>query len=291
MKKILYSGVGSALLLGLVASPASADVFVLATLTKTKTVNVDVDIFKYKQVTLTSIVIVFPDGAAEALAVANVTNTNNTVDQSIQPEVVSGLVDFDIFRTALIDNSVASNQGIVEVNQDVGNMANQGNALSFSLVLSPGFGGVATDNEVEAEAWVDQVNSGNSVRQLEDPALNPTFPPLNVAPGTPNALATINASILGNSGIVGANQNAGNMANQTNVVAMAVGFGAIVALSEAALGQENTNNSVHEAGVKKSSQITGSINANTGVVHVNQSSGNMANQSNVFALAFVAGGI
>jgi hypothetical protein len=76
------------------------------------------------------------------------------------------------------------------------------------------------------------------------------------------------------------------MANQTNVVAMAVGFGTIAARSEAALGQENAFNEVTEAGVSKLAYVADSINGNKGVIHVNQSAGNMANQSNVFALAF-----
>ena len=80
------------------------------------------------------------------------------------------------------------------------------------------------------------------------------------------------------------------MAPRPGSLPFGVGFGAVVALSEGALGQENALNTVIEAGVIKLASITDSINGNFGVVHVNQATGNMANQANVFALAFTVGG-
>lgn len=296
MKKILYSGVGSALLAGLMATPAAADVTVTASLTKTKDVFVVVDIAKDKTVLLTADVVVVPTSAAEALAIANVTNTGNIVSQSEQAGVPVPLSNYDIYRRAAINDSVTGNAGVVELNQDVGNMANQGNVLAFAAIFSTGLAGgdpAGTNTTyVEAEAWVDQVNTNNIVVHLEDPADVPVAPAVNPNGdvGNANVAATMANSINGNAGIVGVNQNAGNMPNQTNAVALAVGFGAVAALSEGALGQENAGNFVVEAGVKKVASVAGSVNGNTGVVHVNQSAGNMANQSNVFALAFVQGG-
>jgi hypothetical protein len=297
MRKLLYASVGSALAAALLATPAAADVTVTASLTKDKDVFVVEYIIKYKYVFLFAYVDVILDGAAEALAIANVTNSYNVVYQS-QQDGVPLTNDYDIYRRAAIDNSINDNAGIVELNQDVGNMANQGNVLAFSEAYPSG-GEPAPRTFVEAEAWVEQINgdpldggvqtefSGNSVTHLEDPADVPAFNP-NTTQG--NVVALMRDSITSNNGIVGVNQNAGNMANQTNAVALAVGFGVVVALSEAALGQTNAGNSVFEAGVKKSASINNSINFNNGVVHVNQSAGNMANQSNVFALAFVVGG-
>jgi len=198
--------------------------------------------------------------------------------------------DYDIFLTAIINGSINSNAGITGVNQDVGNMANQGNVLAFTAVFSQGdtVGEIPNTTYAEAEAWVEQDNVRNVVVHLEDP--NDTGVPFNpnrdALGGNRNIVATIANSINGNTGIVGVNQNAGNMANQTNAVAMAVGFGTVAALSEAALGQENSGNTVTEAGVSKLAYVADSITGNQGVVHVNQSAGNMANQSNVFALSF-----
>jgi len=285
MRKLLYASVGSALAAALLATPAAADVTVTASLTKDKDVFVLEYIFKYKYVLLFAYVDVTLDGAAEALAIANVTNSYNLVNQSQQVDVPL-TNDYDIYRRAVIDNSINDNAGIVELNQDVGNMANQGNVLAFSAAF-PSAGEPPPETFVEAEAWVEQINTNNLVTHLEDPADVPAFNP-NTAQG--NIVALMKDSITSNNGIVGVNQNAGNMANQTNAVGLAVGFGVVVALSEAALGQENAFNFVYEAGVKKSASIDNSINFNTGVVHVNQSAGNMANQSNVFALAFVTGG-
>jgi len=289
MKRILTTSVGAAILLGLSAIPASADVTVTAFLTKTKDVFVFVEILKDKDVFLDATVDLTPFSAAEALAIANVTNSDNEVGQSV--EGTTGFItNYEIYRRADIGFSVNSNSGIVELNQDVGNMANQGNVLAFTAVFSQGdtVGEIPNTTYAEAEAWVEQDNVRNVVVHLEDP--NDTGVPFNpnrdALGGNRNIVATTANSINGNTGIVGVNQNAGSMANQTNAVALAVGFGTIAALSEAALGQENSGNIVFEAGVSKLAYVADSINGNNGVVHVNQSAGNMANQSNVFALAF-----
>jgi hypothetical protein len=71
-----------------------------------------------------------------------------------------------------------------------------------------------------------------------------------------------------------------------------------VALSEAALGQVNSNpdneangfTAVFEFGVEKTASMTGSLNGNTGVGGVNQAAGNMANQANIFSASFIDGG-
>jgi hypothetical protein len=76
-----------------------------------------------------------------------------------------------------------------------------------------------------------------------------------------------------------------------------------VALSEADLGQVNRLNQARESdsvasstidplfGINKTATIRGSITGNTGIVGVNQASGNMANQANgVSAAALVVTG-
>jgi len=107
------------------------------------------------------------------------------------------------------------------------------------------------------------------------------------------------SSINTNSGIVGVNQDAGNMNNQANVVSIAVAMepspdaeGPLpsFANSQTSATQKNMDNRVHElenwlAGPQKEDSISDSINGNLGIVGVNQSVGNMNNQLNEVALA------
>jgi hypothetical protein len=96
------------------------------------------------------------------------------------------------------------------------------------------------------------------------------------------------------------NQSAGNVNNKSNELSLAVAFADEgVALSEADLGQWTTGNFVGESdgtgpdgapagdGINKAATINGSLNGNQGVIGVNQSVGNLANQGNVFSLAGV----
>jgi hypothetical protein len=128
----------------------------------------------------------------------------------------------------------------------------------------------------EAQAAADQRNHDNMVESV-----NLLFRD-----------SIIRDSFNGNTGVVHVNQAAGNMANQANVLSLAVAFTPGVALSEADLGQVNAFNTVLESdsgttlfGVHKSAEITASVNGNTGIIGVNQSSGNMANQANVVSFA------
>jgi hypothetical protein len=167
-------------------------------------------------------------------------------------------------------------------------MNNQGNVVSIAVdVIDPGDGSNGTprpfDGFTDAQAHVDQKNFNNTV-------------------DTVNILfrdARIRNSFNLNQGVVHANQAPGNMANQSNAFSLAVSLArGGVALAEADLGQVNRNNLVKESdsrgrdqgdpgfiGINKRAEILGSINGNTGVVGVNQSTGNMANQANVVAFS------
>ena len=102
-----------------------------------------------------------------------------------------------LFRDAIIENSGNNNQGLLYVNQAVGNMNNQGNALSASVSLAPG---VAL-----SEADLGQLNAHNTV--FEDDVFK---------------TATVTGSFNSNSGVIGVNQASGNMANQANVLSLSV---------------------------------------------------------------------
>lgn len=273
--KTLLQTTAIGLALGFVATPAFADVFVFADITK------DADIVVNELVTKTKIVRINVNapltslaGAAEANAVANVTNDGNTVDAAgeimVGPFTATGNPNnFLLQKHATITGSIDFNSGIVGVNQDVGNMVNQANIVSFAESEIPG-------SLTNSQADVSQLNDNNTVTHIEK-TLNLTAPPIYTA--------LIDGSIDNNTGIVGVNQNVGNMNNQTNAIALAVGAGALVALSEADLGQTNSNNHVSEANTTKSDLITASVNTNSGIVQVNQTTGNMNNQASVISIS------
>ena len=304
-RNALYATAGSALALALFAASqsASADVNVTATIDKTKDITIT------ERITITKTVDILVEAvnlqygaAAEADAIVNQENTDNTVthtrkqlSEGVEPAEAN---NFGIDLAATIDGSVNNNTGIVDVNQDVGNMANQGNQVALAVAfpeagLAAGEPSVLVNSQSEAE----QINQNNRVQHLEDPSVQPG----GLVDGVHHS-ASISNSITGNVGIVNVNQNAGNNNNQANSEALAVAIDlAGVALSEAALGQVNgvsdaingetgEANFVHEAGVVKSASITGSINNNVGVGGVNQAVGNNGNQANIFSLSFVDGG-
>jgi len=220
------------------------------------------------------------EGAAEAHALANVENLNNIVDACTTvvcpngPAEENGFPAFNLDLEARLIDSVLNNDGIIGVNQDVGNMVNQANILAFARTEFTEEGSQIVS---DAEAEIDQVNRSNTVRQEE------FLPQIDNIFDDPDHEATISGSIIGNDGIVGVNQNAGNMNNQTNAVAMVIGEGNATVLTEASLGQENSNNHVTGIETVKVDLITGSINGNSGVVSVNQSVGNMNNQGSAIA--------
>ncbi len=114
-----------------------------------------------------------------------------------------------VFRTALITNAINANKGVVQVNQSPGQMNNQSNVLALAFSERPG--GVAL-----AEADLGQFNQTNV--SLESDGQHVVGESV-VGDGVGvNKTASIIGSINGNTGIVGVNQAAGNMANQANIV-------------------------------------------------------------------------
>ncbi len=115
-----------------------------------------------------------------------------------------------------------------------------------------------------------------------------------------------------NSGILSINQASGNMNNQGNVVAVAVDVRVVppdgdggpdgeqfeedtgFAEAQAAAEQINQFSSVDSINLFfRDAEIVDSINNNAGVVHVNQSAGNMNNQGNALSMSvsFAIGGV
>ena len=257
MKRLL--GLALAVLVMAIAVPAFADVDVDVKITKDKDIVVKEFIFKLKIPIAIVVLLERLDGAAEAEALVNVVNAKNWVDAT------RDRIDLD----AVITGSINDNSGIVQVNQDVGNMVNQGNVVAVAVTSEKSW--------TDAQAEVDQTNAFNFVTVTG-----------RATSGIADRTATISGSINNNTGIVQVNQNASYMNNQTNAAAVGVGFGAAVALSEAALGQVNAFNTVREFNTLKEDLIEKSITHNTGIVSVNQSTGNMNNQGAAVSVAGLA---
>lgn len=236
--------------------------------------------------------------------------TNNTEDRPVP----QGINDEALVRDASIlgtaGGSVNFNIGVTGVNQDVGAMTNQGNVWSVALAEDdPENPSLFADAEAEVDQLVGglvfdaegqvSVNSGNTLDWTD--STNNNGGPLvdNITFGV-TVLATLEDSVNGNLGLTGVNQNSGNFNNQVNAVAASGGIsispglvladigidieGTTVALAEAALGQEVAGNFAEMEAVFSDSTIDNSVNNNTGVTHVNQSSGSFANQANVVAV-------
>ncbi len=295
MKKIFAAWL-AVLLVG-VTAPAFADVTIIVDVFKDKDVNITENIRETWNITFDVDVIIASTGGAEAKAIANITNTDNEVrpDETVligpAGDQENALADGDRFDLdASILSSITGNQGEVQLNQDVGNNVNQGNLVAVAASNADG-------SAADSQAAVDQLNTRNFSRLVNE----------SLQTDLTDRLALIDTSIVGNTGIVQVNQNAGDNNNQTNALSAAIGLGpgpgplfplgpgdnfaglgslgAAVALSEASLGQENTNNIVESINTVKFDTLTSSITGNSGIVSANQTVGNMNNQGSVVSLA------
>jgi|Deesub1362A_J573_1020465.scaffolds.fasta_scaffold02636_2 hypothetical protein len=260
MKKILGTVVGLMVIMAM-AIPASAFVFVYAEIEKDKDIYVEEVVYIYKDIYVEVDVVATPEGAAEANAIANQDNYFNWVSGD------DGEPAYGNFRFVTITGSINDNTGIVGVNQDAGNMNNQGNNVAIAITDVEAF--------ADAQSSASQWNSDNGVWIHE---LDPT-----VLQKSDLLVDSMNS----NTGIIGANQSVGNMNNQLNSVALAAGLGGVlVAMAEADLGQFNGWNYVSEINTHKVDTIQNSLNGNHGIVSFNQSAGNMNNQANIVAISF-----
>lgn len=275
MRKVLLAGVAAVFGLGI--SSAMADVTVEALIKKTKTITIVEDLDVFKDVILTVNVISEPDKFAESVTLVNQSNERN--------EGCGNCAE----KTDTLFESGNDNSGILSINEASGNMTNQANAISAAVdtrTVGGGGGGPPAVNTnagfAESQAAVSQDNNNSIVR-------------------TVNLLfrdAEIENSLSNNTGIIFVNVGTGNMSNQANALSLAVSFALEgVALAEADLGQFNTFNKVFESdsvgvppaefGINKAVLLTNSINNNAGIVGVNVTTGNFANQGNVVSFSAV----
>jgi len=295
MKKLLMTAAAGLALAGMGASAASADVLTSWTFNKTKltTINEPTNVTKVISISVTDTKPL--DSAASALVAINssvtgaIVGTAHVSDPLIGVINAPGIPDFygdegnyDIHRSAMITGSVLNNTGIGQLNQDVGNNSNQGNVVAAGFV----FGG---SDFADAEAYVEQLSTGNSARDVEDSGnfvfVNPGLGGLTIVP---LITATLDGSMNHNTGVFFANQNAGNNNQQHNALAAAIGDNVFTALADAGLHQVNSGNHSYDVNTVKEDLIQNSVDNNSGIVAFNQSVGNNNNQATVVNVSAIA---
>lgn len=268
MRKHLLAS--AALLIAAVAftAPASADVDVVNTVTFDKQVTVTETLFIEKTVTISVTGEFLGSSAAESVTVMNQANDGNTFTY-VSGELGNRLIA-DYF--AVMSGSVNDNIGITQFNQDVGSMNNQANSVSAAVSFQAFF----AESAIEVEQYTT-----NNFADVDGTA---TFV-LGFPPERFNRFANMTDSVNGNLGVTQVNQSAGVMNNQANAVDLGVGSETAVALSEASLGQTNTNNQTFDVATVRGDLIQNSVNNNHGITSVNQSAGNFNNQGTVISIS------
>ena len=193
------------------------------------------------------------------------TSSTGSVDSS-----GNEITEINVDKTATIgSNSFNGLNGIISVNQAPGSMNNQGNSVSISFVKD-GAGTI-----LHSGSSFNQSSSGNMV----------------TAEGS-NISNTIKGDVFGGkvfstvSGVIGINQSAGNVNSQNNIACISIGGNPVVSLSPADLGMISGHNTVFETGVNRTDTISSfAFEGVSGVISVNQSSGNMNNQTNVVTIS------
>ncbi len=276
MKKLVQTSAMAMILAAGLASPAFADVQVTGTVDVNKNIVINVDTNKDKNVNVNVAYDEELDGSAQSDAIVNA-----TVDSVSVGPINDSVTDDDLNKKALTTNSVNENQGIVQFNQDAGQVSNQGNVVSVAAVFT---GETEAATAVHSEAYADQRVSRSSARHSEGPE--------NVdQTGAIDLVASTTNSYNNNVGIAQGNQNVGTGNNQHNVLSAAVGDNAMVALSDAGLGQEVAGNTVRDINTLKDATVSNSMNGNSGIVSVNQSTGAFNNQATVISIAALSSAV
>jgi hypothetical protein len=201
-----------------------------------------------------------------SLAVVRETRLGGSADAV--GEVYEGLEDNVVVESgteslARVTDGFAGAKGIVGINQSPGNNNNQGNLVSFGYIEAGMAAALLSGGAAEV------INRDNVVE----------------ATGVTRASLIEGGAFRDFSGLLQVNQSAGNLNNQNNILCIAAGSEGVVALSEAALGQQVARNSVEEVDVRKRDVIEGSLSGVAGIVSINQSSGCGNNQTHMVVMS------
>lgn len=205
-------------------------------------------------------------GASAGAAVATILVDQRAVGNRVEEQ--------NINRSTLFQNSGRDNLGIVNINQDAGNMNNQANVAVLALVQ----GGTSVGPAVHGlDVAAAAVRTDNTV--------------ITVGGHRENRIAS---SFSGTIGLVNANQSAGNLNSQANLVALSVGVLAVpdfAHLGDSALGEIKGRNRVIREGPAGSrvDVVTDSFAGYRGVALVSQVSGELNVVRNITTISVMVG--
>jgi len=255
MKKFIIVLMAISLMALAVPALADCDLDFTVDVTKTATVDKYVSIDKYFTFVVTAYI--DPDALAECDVFKCDLNEHNKVDSYLGTYTDDLTCSFNNFT------------GIGQANQAAGYGNNQGNIVAAAIV--------STDKKVAAmtEVAVEQKSYFNTLYSELDYSFD-----------------TISGSFKEFTGIGQANQSAGHMNNQNNVVAISAGLtdrcgdDGVVAANDTYLTQKNSANWAFPSYALNVNTVTNSFNNFTGIGQVNQAAGSMNNQANVVSIAY-----
>jgi hypothetical protein len=191
-------------------------------------------------------------GASPGAAVATI-----VVDQRV---VGNRVEEQNIGRSTLFENSGRDNLGIVNINQDAGNLNNQANVTAIAVLRG-------------------EVPSGSAVLGVDIAAAASRTGNAVITSGGQRENRIVN-SFGGTVGLVNTNQSVGNLNNQANLVALSLGVLAapeFTRLGESALGDIAARNNVIREGPGGSriDVVSDSFVGYRGVALVSQVSGDL----------------
>jgi len=212
--------------------------------------------------------------------------TNITINS--EAEAIATKCDINAFNCAIVIgsnledylyNSFNGFNGIGQVNQASGCMDNQGNLVGAAVI---------TGNNVKLSAGA-QAKLGNFQNQFFDGQDSKDIVTIPSKTYEDCFNDILNQSFNNFNGLGQANQSAGYMNNQNNVISLAADPGSgIVACADSKLSMCNTCNQAFVCGASVTNNLSNSFSNYHGVGQVNQSAGSMNNQANVVAVC--AGG-
>lgn len=205
------------------------------------------------------------DGIAAATAITQTEGGAVFADVvADQSAIGNSVVEENVARSAIFENSGNNNAGIVLFNQEAGNMNNQANVVAIAL---------GEDAPISfADIMASQTLSGNSV----------------VSDGPRET--RISGAFNDTTGIVGINQSAGNLNQQLNVVAIAMGKSSgpdVVALADSQLENvaANGNELTPDNENPRHNFLVDSFTGFEGIAQVSQSSGDLNRIANTVSFS------
>ncbi|MFH0809888.1 MAG: hypothetical protein V2A77_05405 [Pseudomonadota bacterium] len=286
-KRLLATALGATLFMS-ASGLAFATVLVTTAVTKTKGIAAVVTVDITKSVILQAKQLAEVAQSAQADVTKNDSNILNVITEATSAAPLTPPAPSEVVHsTALLGGTNAAGDvtfggvtGIVNVNQAPGNANNQGSAVALAYAsLDP-----EANKFLSAQTHIDKaigvviaVPCGNKITAVGSIR--------NDLIGTGALTGGTLGAFNGASGLVGVNQASGNCNNQDNATAIAVGANQTMSLAEADLGLVTANNVISEKDVEKNDKIVGgAFSGASGVMLVNQASGNCNNQGNSVSL-------